>query len=144
MANLSLAKWARYEPSIPGNADLPVAERFFLEVASGLTVVRFQEMLDALRAATTPAGIAAALDGVVRLGTVPLTLDGEEIRTAADYVEQLLEQRGVPLFAELQERLGHWNSYGGTREVFFERPSGGIASTPGPSTDPGSVQTAAP
>lgn len=44
MANLSTKKWVRYEPALPGNLDLPEAQRFYLEVCAGLTVVELDQL----------------------------------------------------------------------------------------------------
>lgn len=144
MPSLSLSKWSRYEPSIPGNIELPEAERFFLEVAAGLSVVELQAVFAELKASSGDAGIAKALEPVVRLGSVPLVLNGAPVASVGEYVVTVAGQCGFPFLTELQNRIAHCNSYGGTREVFFGRPSGGTASTPGTSTEPGSVQTAAP
>jgi hypothetical protein len=131
MAGLTLAKWARYEPSIPGNADLPAGERFYLELHAGMSTVAFGALLEALKDAKDAAAVAAALSPSVRLGAVPLTLDGESVDTLEKYVAAISEQRGSPLLFELQERLVWFNSYGGTRELFCVRPFGGTASTAG-------------
>lgn len=144
MLSLSLTQWARYEPSIPGNAALPVAERFHLEVCAGMPSVQFDALVAALDGAeTTDAAIAAMLP-VVRLGSVPLKLNGFEVTDVTAYLAAILSQRGKPLWGEMTERLLHFNSYGGTRELFCGRPSGGIGTTPGASTAPGASQTAAP
>jgi len=129
MAGLTLSRWARYEPSIPGNSDLVVAERFHLELCAGMSTVAFGALLEALKDAKDAAAVATALSPSVRLGVVPLTLDGEAVDTLEKYVTAISEQRGSPLLFELQERLVWFNSYGGTRELFCVRPFGGTAST---------------
>lgn len=142
MASLSLQKWARYEPSIPGNLELPEAERFYLEVAAALPVVRFQALVEQASEAKDEATAISAVSEVVRLGKVPLVLDGVEVATLAEYLAAITAQRTMPLWNELTERLVHFNTYAGIRELFSARPSGGTASTPAPNTAPVGPQTA--
>lgn len=146
MPSLSLSKWVRYEPSIPGNLELPAAERFYLEVHAGLTVEQFETMR-----APGPDGetfeearhrLATHLAGVVRLGAATLVLDGRPVEAVADYISAILCQSGQPLYQELLDKVRSCNSWEGTREVFSVRLSGSTASTPARSNGAG-TQTAA-
>lgn len=130
MPSLSMSAWCRYEPPIPGNLDLPPGERFFLELAAGLPKLRLLEMSESMRAASGFSELASAMRGVIRMGSIPLSLDGSEISSMEAYVEAVLGQAGTPLWQAMQERLIELNSVGGARELFCERRSGGIATTP--------------
>lgn len=143
MPELSVAKWVRYEPNIPGNLDLPAAERFFLEVRAGVPEADFKAYLEALRAAKE-AGTGAALATMARLGAVPLTLEGAAVPTAEAYVAAIENQAGLPLWRELVDFVMKANRWSPEQELFFARPSGGSASTPGTSTAPGARPTVAP
>lgn len=129
MASLSLSKWARYEPSIPENLELPVGERFFLELHAGMSSIQFGAFVETLKGVDDEASMAAALSPAMRMGSVPLTLDDVAVESVAEYIMLVAGQRGRPLLTELQEKLVWLNSYGGTREVFCVRPSGGSAFT---------------
>ena len=80
MPELSTKKWVRYEPALSGNSELPEAERFYLEVRAGLSVVDWDaarggffeawRTADGLPLEGRGERLAAPLDGVVRLGKV--------------------------------------------------------------------------
>ena len=130
MPTLSLNKWARYEPSIPGNLDLPAAERFYLLVNASMPAIDFESIVSDIRSAKNDSDLAAALSRAVRMGDVPLTIDGRPVLNSQSYLELVLSHRGAPLWSELQERVMTLNSFEGVRELFFVRPSGGTVSTP--------------
>jgi hypothetical protein len=147
MANLTLKKKVRYFPSIPGNLELPEAERFHLVVMSGLPkVVLEQVVTDATEAAqrVDVTALTEALSPAVSLGAVSLELDGVEVQTVGDYLTALAGQSGQPLLFELVQRVVELNSFSGARAVFSAPPSGGTAGTAALSTGQASGQTASP
>lgn len=153
MANLSTKKWARYEPALPGNAELPAAERFYLEVCAGLSVVELSDVRDGLatkwrelveaEAADMGAQLAEKLAPAVRLGAVPLTLDGVAIDTLGKYLDVIARQSALPLMRELMDCINHHNSWEGLRALFSVRPFGGTTGTASEKTEPAENQTAA-
>lgn len=152
MADLSSKKWARYEPSLPGNAELPEAQRFYLEVAAGLSVIEYAAASDGFfsewRATETDdktigARLAKHLGPFVRFGAEPLTLDGEVVDDLARYLQVISEQRAAPLVIELIGCFGYHNSYEGQRELFSVRSFGGTTGTASRKTEPAESQTAA-
>lgn len=159
MLSLSLKKWVRYEPPIPGNLDAPKEQRFFVEVLSGLTKVELLEVFSGIEAAHTKADggvsatpsvkeaaalLAASLATCVRLGSVPLSLDGVAIDSTAKLFEALYSQRGFLLGAGLIDEVVRLNRVEGMREVFFGRPSGSGSTTAAPSSAKDASQTAGP
>lgn len=132
MPSLSSTMKVRFEPSIPGNSELPKAERFHLLLSSGVSITRMQALLESARDGSFESAEtgAKALEGMAWLGSVPLELDGEKVETMEQYLGALLKQSGVPLFLEMLERLKEINSASGAKLVFCERPSGGTASIP--------------
>lgn len=131
MASLTSILKTKHYPSIPGNEDLPEAERFSLVISSGVPLLRMRQLLDDARggAFDTPDGAAAALAGLVELGPVPLTLDGEPVPTLEAYIRAIQGQAGQPLLDELLNRVREVNSLEGARVVFSKRQSGGSDST---------------
>ena len=133
MPSLSSVLKTKHYPSIPGNAELPESERFSLVISSGVSLLRMRQLLDDAKAGAfdTPVGAAAALAGLVELGPVPLTLDGEPVTTLEAYVRAIQGQAGQPLLDELLNRVREVNSLEGARVVFSKLQSGGTASTCG-------------
>lgn len=144
MADLSLKRWARYEPSIPGNAALPAAERFFLEVQGGLSTLEVRAFFTQFLEATTHEARAELLAKVCRMGSVPLKLDGAEVTGLDGYLAAIWGERGQMLLTEALEMVTKANTYDGARELFSGRPSGGSASTADASTAKVVSRTAAP
>lgn len=156
MPNLSRIKWLRFEPDIGENLSLPVEERFYLEIPRGLTkeqVAAFHsgffpkmELIDtdklegeakltaeksnkAMLATLGPSRIDA-LEPHLRLGKVPLTIDGgEPLTTVRQYLELFVDQTSLYQLLELSRELTRANSMEGTLELFSARPSGGSSST---------------
>lgn len=152
MADLSSKKWVRYEPSIPGNAELPEGERFYLEVQAGLSVLEYSEASKAFFAvwesgkrddSELGAKLAAPLERFVRFGKVPLTLNGAPVTDLATYLQAFAQQIGAPLVVELIGCFGWHNSYEGQRVVFSVRSFGGPTGTAAPKTEQAENQTAA-
>jgi hypothetical protein len=144
MPVLSVSKWVRHEPNIPGNLDLPVAERFHLYVRAGVSSLDFEAYRAALRAqhdAKASSGPAVTL--MVKLGDTTLDLDGVKVTTLEEYAKAIEDQQGFPLWRELVDFILAVNRWGPEQELFYGRPSGGSGSTPGQSTAPGAGQTAA-
>lgn len=144
MADLSLKRWARYEPGIPGNAELKPEERFYLEVQAGLSTVEVRSLFEQMPQTENAEARAELLAKAVRLGRVPLRLDGADVSTLTDYCRAIESDRGQLLVTELLDMVLRANTYDGVREFFSARPSGGSASTPAPSGAPAGSQTAVP
>lgn len=132
MPSLSMSAWVRFEPAIPGNLDLPQPERFFLELPAGLPKVRLAALAEEMRSAADRTQLAASIAAVIRLGSVPLVLDGAPVSSPQEYLEAIIGQAGTPLLEAMQDRLLELNSFGGARELFSGRPSGGTGTTPDP------------
>lgn len=153
MPSLSTTKWVRYEPALPGNAELPEAERFHLEVCAGLSVVELADvregLVDTWKAAAEANApdlgerLAFELGGAVRMGKVPLTLDDVPIDTLGKYLDVIARQTALPLVRELMDCLNHHNSWEGLRALFSVRPFGGTTGTASQKTEPAENQTAA-
>jgi hypothetical protein len=144
MANLQrLSRWHKWEPGLGNNRELPEAERFVLLVAAGLTKTELDAWRENFTSAAESAigeteearanaqldAYARALETVVRMGAVPLTVDGRPVATLRDYCALLLAQPSLIEWQELIAAVVHFNSYEGAREVFSVRPSGGSAGT---------------
>lgn len=149
MANLSTKQWVRYEPNIPGNLELPVAERFYLEVRAGLSTLELQAMRSGVAevvakdAESRHVELAAKLDGVVRMGAEPLSLEGVPVEGLAGYLAAVSTQVGMPLVTELFTKVNELNSWDGVRALFSVRPSGGGTGTASTSTEPAGPLAAA-
>lgn len=144
-----LWSWARFEPSIGDNLELPVGKRFFLELAVGLTKVELDAWQADLKAAvedkpdaTFHGRLARAYERFVRLGSEPLSLNGQPIATLEEYFAALWEQPGAFLLQELGQQLVWLNSFDGARGLFSVRHSGGSISTGAQSVVKGTPQTA--
>jgi len=133
MPSLTSVLKTKHYPSIPGNAELPEADRFSLVLSSGVPLLRMRQLLDDARggAFDSPEGAAAALAGLVELGPVPLTLDGEQVPSLEAYIRAIQGQAGQPLLDELLNRVREVNSLEGARVVFSKLQSGGSDSTRG-------------
>ena len=131
MPSLTSVLKTKHYPAIPGNEELPEAERFSLVISSGVPLLRMRQLLDDARAGAfdSPEGAAKALEGLVELGPVPLTLDGEPVPTLEAYIRAIQGQAGQPLLDELLGKVREVNSLEGARVVFSKRQSGGSAST---------------
>ena len=145
MADLSTKQWVRYEPGVPGNAELPASERLYFEVCAGLSVMEFQKVRAGIASlvdadpATRPHALALELAGVVRLGAGAHRVNGAPLTALEQYLEVADAQVGQPLLIELFERVKELNSWEGVRALFSVRPSGGTTGTPSVPS-----QTAAP
>lgn len=144
MASLDrLFRWERYVPDLGGNRELP--QPFYLEIASGLTKQQLGDVFDAVTLAQRSAesenqtlaeyltatipGVAAALDGVVRLGKEPLTVQGSPVSSLTEYLLLAVHTPGQVSFLEVLQALGEFNSAEGARRLFSARHSGGLATT---------------
>lgn len=146
MPNLSRIKWSRFEPDIDNNRHLPEGQRFYMELARGLS----KEEMAAFRASFFQSQISDGLEGEalkkaeadwrdarvasllphVRLGKTPLVLDGgEAVATVAQYLGLFAEQASLYQWIELARELMHINSVAGNEALFSARPSGGSSST---------------
>lgn len=160
--HLSLTRWVRYEPTLPGNLDLPDGKRFYLELLSGMTKAQLFAMNEALKTRVrlgldgkprmpTPGEeeedvcrLAEVAAGVIRLGSEPLTIDGVEVKELVDYLRPVRQQMAEYWFDELFGRLLEINRTEGMKAVFSVRPSGGSSGTPDPSSASKANQPAAP
>lgn len=144
------ARWEKYLPPIANNREL---ERpFHLLIQAGLTKPRFETLLAALSeasrrlaqedAAEGPLeGTSAlelyvgALEGLVRFGDEPLTLNGQLVTDLRGLLAQYLQQAGYELLFDLVAYVRRWNMIAGAIELFTARLSGGSAGTaPAPKT----------
>lgn len=126
----SLARWARYEPSLGNNLELPPGERFYLRVCAGLTIEEHRALTERLEAGHGDGeAVAKNLKGVIELGDEPLMVRGKRVETLADYLELAAKQRGSDLLAELFAVLHRYNSLEGQAELFSARLSGGAPTT---------------
>ena len=155
MADLTRThRWESFVPDLGDNRAQP--KPFFLLIASGLTkenLRAFHASLDALGARMVEvADDAARIDAwaevfapYVQMGDEPLVIDGKPIATLRDYLALLLvEVQGQYNTIELSLALADYNSFQGTRRLFFERLSGGPLSTPALSSEKAAPPRAAP
>jgi hypothetical protein len=151
MANLTRTfRWERLVPDLGDNKEQP--KPFYLEVASGLSILERQDVGTALQAAfvelqddfTTDAyavKAASALSGVVRLGAEPLTVAGVPVATLEEYFKLVLPFPGSPNWFEVVRALTDFNSADGSKALFFARHSGGPVGIPAPSAAKAANQT---
>lgn len=140
--SLKLQKWARYEPTLPGQSDLLPEKRFYLELLVGLTIVERTGLCEALGTGGAD-GFTKALEPYVRMGKVSLEVDGAEVTSLEGYLKALDTPAGALWRRELLEALLYFNSFGGMREVFSVRPFGGASSTADAKTASAASQTVA-
>jgi hypothetical protein len=157
--NLTLqTRWERFEPDLPGNrlaeGEAPSSRRpFYFELAAGMTKEQFRALQRCLDEADdfpappkdeTPAAMearmaaqlaeeckrtAAALAPYVRFGQEPLTFDGEAVTTLEQYLLAVSRFQSPVYFVEPSTALARLNTLSGAQALFFERLSGGFAST---------------
>lgn len=140
MANLTMRKKVKYTPNLPGNLELPEAERFHLWVTAGLSVLQYQAITKAFAGVDLSDGgevknlepLLEALDGVVSLGDVKLTIEGVDVPDLLSYLKLMATQNGWFFWFDLMGKLAELNSVSGTKALFSERPSGGTAGTAAP------------
>jgi hypothetical protein len=153
MANLdNLIRWQEFKPDLGENRRLK--KPFHVLLAVGLSKLDLQRLMDSLEAlkqkppeegeAQTSAPelseeqaanaaaekLAAALAPFVKLGSEPLTVNGEAIDTLAKLLKLYAQlPAGGAATLELAWALRYFNGIGGQSELFFERLSGGVAGT---------------
>lgn len=154
MANLTrLFRWEKFVPDLGDNKEQP--KPFFLEVASGLSIIERQDVGNALKVAmeelkddfTTDAyaaRAAVALQDVVRMGPEPLTVKGAPVASLEEYFRLVLPFPGAPNWFEVLRAVTDSNSSEGAKALFFARHSGGSVGTPAPSAAKDGEVTAAP
>lgn len=141
MANLTRTwRWERFDPDLGENRSLPEAQRFSLEVASGLTAAQLQDVFKAIASVSeaaegdVPAVYSQALETVVRVKAPPPgqlhTIAGKPIATLKDYIDVILGMAGVYNVRELALAVREFNSISGTERLFWARQSGGSPTTP--------------
>lgn len=131
-------RWRRLVPDIGDN--LKAAKPFFLEVAEGVTNDRMERLLSGDKAIVKEsaaktreelAGVMAqVVDGLVRLGTEPLTINGEKVETVEQYLLIAARSSNCYLWFELVGTLIQLNTLAGGMELFWQRQSGGTSTTP--------------
>lgn len=138
MAALSLKKKVKYFPSIPGNRDLPEAERLTLLITSGMPKLerddfyaRAELMADAEKSNTIEGAddLEKSFEGVVELVPSETTIEGKKMTRLADYLLVISSQPGAPFLDELTKTIVWNNSARGNKELFSEPLPGGTAST---------------
>lgn len=152
-------RWERYEPDLPGNRatkDSPKGHRpFYFQLAADMTKEQVRAMrtqvealaeLDEGKAAPgetadeRDARLAAHADEVIRqtsqvlapyvkFGVEPLTIDGKSVATLEDYLHAVADIADQFYVNELTASLARVNTLYGVQNFFFERLSGGFAST---------------
>lgn len=157
----SLTRSFRWERFIPDLGDNREQEKpFFIEIASGLSILERKDVVDAVRVAQTSSYtegmgpeeylkasapvVATALQGIVRMGSEPLTVGGKSITSLAEYLEFVLAFPGSPNWFEILKAIVDFNSADGARALFFARHSGGLSGIPDPSAEPDDDVEASP
>lgn len=137
----SVHRWRRLVPEIGDNQTQP--KPFFLEVAEGVTNARMAEFAAARKAlAEAKDGkgkplpneelvpyMKAVVDGLVRMGSEPLSLNGKKIETVDDYLLICACSANFFLWFELAGTIDKMNSIPGGAELFWLRQSGSTPTT---------------
>lgn len=150
----SAIRWVRYEPDLGENRKQK--SPFFLEVASGLTKRELENLATRVKDATAVKGpppaegedaeawldaardaqaerLAASYEGVVKVGSEPLSLKGKPVTGLVGYLRLIITQQGFFLLRELAAAVRNANSLEGVEALFSERHSGGFSFTGDPS-----------
>lgn len=144
MASIRAWKWERFVPDIGDNR---AQERpFFFRIKSGISKVEFRDFLQRVTQMKTGGEnaletIMAVFTDLVELGDEPLSINGVEVKTLSEYFERISENLNAQPYFELLGAVKDFNSLEGTRSLFFERLSGGTASTVTPATARAESQT---
>jgi hypothetical protein len=140
-------RWERFEPHLGNNLELPPKQRFYLEVASGLTKAQLEafgvEHRKAFGASAeaTVDPMTAELSKHVRMGSEPLIVDGVQVATLRDYVALCFSSPGLFNYMELAEAVVEFNSVSGTFSHFSAWRSGGTSGTRAQSAERESATT---
>jgi hypothetical protein len=148
-------RWERFEPNLGENLELPEEKRFFLLISSGLSKVamaelsgRFEDLQKRLASEEMTEeslidALEAVYNGTIKVGE-PSTIDGKKVDTFRDYLAVVVGVTGLYSWLELFTALRDFNSYSGTRALFYARRSGGISSIPAQSAAKNESATVAP
>lgn len=112
---MDLSHWERFEPRIGPNHSLPPGERFFLEVACGLSKVQLKAVIRALDFSKLPLDVKA-----IAADVQTAKADDE---TAAEALQRLTEERMAALCVEQLAR--EWSPFvrvGAPGHTFGEKP----------------------
>lgn len=129
----TLGRWEKYVPNLGDNREQE--KPFFLLVQADLTIQAYSAFLGRFQAWLETPGdepvstFVGVFDGLVKMGSEPLSINGEPVTDFPGYVKVLLSLTGIDLVLELVQVIRHYNSVEGTRELFFERLSGGRFTT---------------
>ena len=140
-------RWERFEPHLGNNLELPPKQRFYLEVASGLSKAQLEAFGKAHQAALkgtmeeSVGPMAAELAPYVRLGAEPLIVDGQAIDTLEKYVGLVLGAVGLFNLIEVTQAVVDFNSINGSFSHFSAWRSGGTSGTRAGSAAPATAQT---
>lgn len=150
MPELVTTRFERFVPDIGNNRQ--EASPFFLEVASNLPLPEMDALEQRLRSLSqfNPSdesqfiqGVLGALGDTVKMGTEPLTVNGEAITDLAGYIALSLRVSGLGPLWELFRAVRTYNSVEGVRALFYERSSGGTVFTGSRKTGANADQMAA-
>jgi hypothetical protein len=146
VANLDLIRWQRFAPDIGRNREMPEHERLVLEVAVGLSRTQLEKLRLGTRFVPTPAAKGETPEDtearrsaddarVVEMWDQVLapyvrirgehTIDGKPIANLRAYLSAVPPVLGLDVY----RALVHFNSLGGTEELFSARLSGGLPTT---------------
>jgi hypothetical protein len=132
MANLTTARWRKWPLNLGDNLTMPAEEQAFVEVRTGLTKLNLEALDERLRDLPDDGAAAAmsqALEGLVRVGKVPLVVDGVTVATLPELMALACGEASMGLLLDVVGGLRYWNSVSGGRELFSERLSGGRSGT---------------
>lgn len=153
---LSVVRWERYVPDLPGNRASPQPFHFQLNASMSKEQAReLRHAMEPLEPAPDAAPVspderrkakvaryAAALEPYVKLGPDPLSLDGQPVKSLLEYLDAMSQLEFEAYFYEVGWSLQRINSVEGLTAFFSERLSGGFTTTPAPSSGPAKDQRA--
>lgn len=138
MPDLEVWRWEKYIPDLGKNRELK--QPFYFRIKSGLPKLAMKDFfrrIDALKEKPEELWerLAPAFEGMVEFGDEPLTLGGKPVTKLTEYFQVVAEYTNSAPYVELVEAVTQLNTLGGTRALFYERLSGGGASTAYPPTE---------
>lgn len=134
MTHLTLTRWRRWPLNLGDNLSLPKEEQAYIEVKMGLSKAQLKgldERLQQLPDDDTQAleQLTGVLEEVVRLGRVALFVDGEAIDSVRKLAALMFADAARQMLIEVTGAVQYTNTVQGSRDLFFERLSGGASGT---------------
>jgi hypothetical protein len=138
---LSVTRWEKYVPDLPGNRNAP--QPFHFELHATMTKEQsraLRQSLEPLETSDKPQTpeeqriakverYAKALEPYVKLGPNPLSMDEKPISNIHDYLDAMSRLEFEGYFHEMGWALQRINSVEGLTAFFSERLSGGFTTT---------------